>query len=177
LNEGGASASPFLFGETFMRKTLKERFEEKVDRSGDCHIWTASVSTDGYGQIGASVDGLQKNLSAHRLAYEWAHGPIPDGMYVCHTCDTKRCVNPDHLFAGTAADNHADMHTKGRQRHLKGEDHGMAKLSEAAARFTLNSKLSAAELAKRFGVKREAIYRVRSGKRWPHIYQEVMSRG
>lgn len=55
-----------------MRKTLNQRFEDKVDRSGDCHIWTASVSTDGYGQIGASVDGTQKNLSAHRLAYEWA---------------------------------------------------------------------------------------------------------
>ncbi len=56
-----------------------------------------------------------KNQYAHRVAYELATGPIPEGMVVCHRCDTPACINPDHLFVGTQQDNIADMHRKGRR--------------------------------------------------------------
>jgi hypothetical protein len=57
------------------------------------------------------------SISAHRLAWEMAHGPIPEGMQVLHRCDEPRCCNPDHLFLGTASENMADMRAKGRVRN------------------------------------------------------------
>ena len=86
------------------------RFWAHVDKSGNCWLWTASTKSDGYGAYHlAGVRGY-----AHRLAWELTHGPIPAGLYVCHHCDTPPCVNPAHLFLGTAKDNTADMLRKGR---------------------------------------------------------------
>jgi hypothetical protein len=90
---------------------VKDRFLEKVDRSGDCWIWTSSIrGKSGYGAF--KVDG--KVLNAHRFSYELFVGPIPEGDLICHTCDNRRCVNPSHLFVGTYKDNHSDGVNKGR---------------------------------------------------------------
>jgi hypothetical protein len=75
------------------QQTLRERFEAKTDRSGDCHIWQGATDLNGYGKLG--VQG--ETRGAHRLAYEWAHGDIPSGLMIDHVCSTKACVNPDHL--------------------------------------------------------------------------------
>jgi HNH endonuclease len=77
-----------------------------------CVIWTGSVGGNGYGLVWK--DGVKQ--LAHRVAYERKFGPIPDGMFVCHHCDTRRCIKPEHLFLGTQRDNMADMHAKGRGR-------------------------------------------------------------
>ena len=94
------------------RLTIQERFWSKVDRSGECWLWTAA-KVQGYG----SFDGRR----AHRVAWELAYGPIPKGVgyhgtCVLHRCDTPACVNPAHLRLGTQADNMADRDAKGRQR-------------------------------------------------------------
>lgn len=78
--------------------------------AGDCILWTGAVSGDGYGNTWHNG----RNIGAHRLAWEEVHGPIPSGLFVCHTCDVPLCINVDHLFLGTPKDNSQDMARKGR---------------------------------------------------------------
>lgn len=90
--------------------TQLENFWSKVDKSGDCWIWTGSRHGFGYGLFG--LNG--KTRRAHRISYELVNGPIPEGFVLCHTCDNPPCVNPDHLFVGSKADNTHDALRKGR---------------------------------------------------------------
>ena len=78
-----------------------------------CWLWLGSVSPDGYGRV---IIGGKKVL-AHRVAWEQVRGPIPQGMCVCHKCDTPACVNPSHLWLGTHTENMRDMSLKGRGRN------------------------------------------------------------
>lgn len=100
------------------RWPVEERFWSKVEKTDGCWLWTACVDQAGYGKFGEGGQG-GRTLRAPRVSYEWAYGPIPDGLYVLHRCDTPACVRPDHLFLGNAKDNALDVAKKGRARAQK----------------------------------------------------------
>lgn len=90
--------------------------DDRVIKTSKCWLWTGTISATGYGRIGKRIDGKMKNFAVHRLVHEQEIGKIPKGHFVCHRCDIRNCVRPDHLFTGTAYDNNWDMMNKGRHR-------------------------------------------------------------
>jgi len=149
-------------------KPLIKRFLDKVevDEESGCWEWCGGKAC-GYGQL--KVAG--KMLKAHRVAYELFVGKIPDGLFVCHSCDNPGCVNPTHLFLGTHQDNMNDMSRKGRGTKAKGEKHGMAKLTESQVREIrqLYGKYNQRKLAEMFGVDQATISYIINNKLWTHV--------
>lgn len=148
-------------------KSLRERFDIYTKRGEGCWLWIGYLDPHGYGRLNV---GNRPRL-AHRISYELHFGNLPADKVLCHKCDNPRCVNPEHLFLGTQADNVADMENKGRarKRGLKGSQHGRALLTEAQVLAIRASKLSTKRLAEMYGVTVRAIQDVRGGKSWKHI--------
>ncbi len=130
--------------------------------STPCHIWQGALDGWGYG-CGPMRDGVR--CRAHRLAWSTAYGPITAGIHVLHHCDQPACVNVEHLFLGTDADNSDDKVAKGRQ--AKRARNGKAKLTESdVASIRAATGVGYADLAARFGVSRGHISKLRRGRAW-----------
>ena len=152
-------------GEARSTVPLSERFWAKVRRAdlAECWRWTGRLSSAGYGRVGRR----RESRYAHRVSWELHHGPVPQGLSVCHRCDNTQCVNPSHLFLGTQADNIADMVSKGR--NALGERNGQAKLTESeVVTIQAITKRTQRSIAADYGVSRSLISLIRSGKRWVH---------
>jgi hypothetical protein len=154
--------------------TRADRFWSKVDKSGEHWMWTGAEGPDGYGVF---RDG-GKNRGAHRVAWELANGNVPDGLYVLHRCDIRRCVTVQRcLFLGTHADNMDDKMAKGRQ--AKGPALGVAlrgkcntKLDEESVRQIrrmAGTGVPQREIGAAFGVSQGAITDVVLGRRWGYV--------
>lgn len=149
---------------------LISRFEKGFERSGsdDCWPWKRGITSDGYG--GFSVN--KKNVLAHRVAYWIATGTMPPSeICVCHHCDNRACVNPDHLFLGTVTENNKDRHQKGRSAggSLPGETNPMAVLSSATIMAVYNASGTQASIAKKYGVAYQLVSAVKNGTVWASV--------
>lgn len=167
---------------TRKRRPPPERFEEKVDRSAGpdgCHLWTACLNEAGYGRF--NPGGRVQPVKAHRWAYIQAHGPIPDGLEVCHSCDTPACVNVRHLWLGTHRQNMQDMAAKGRASTLvmRGADCGAAKLTDADVleirRLWAERAANQHQIAAKFGVTNTNVSMIVRGQTWRHLLPDALA--
>ena len=151
-----------------------ERFWNKVkfpDYIGtdECWEWQAYRTKNGYGGVWLRGEMTR----AHRFSYEISVGTIPLGLCVLHRCDNRLCVNPAHLFLGTKTDNARDMCQKGRQAHVRGEAHGLAKLTEADVieirRLYATGDHPQREIGALFGVCQVNVGDIVNGDTWAHI--------
>lgn len=148
------------------------RLESKLeDGENGCRNYTGALFKSGYGAV--RVAG--KTMTAHRLMYTLRKGD-PGELFVCHTCDNRKCANIDHLFLGTCADNTHDMINKGRQQDYsamqRGEDRYNASVTNEIAREIKRRALSGernVDLAKAFGVTESFVSGLRHGRVWKHI--------
>lgn len=155
-----------------------------VDRSGDddaCWLWQGGTGHYGYGRI--RLKGYSR--LAHRAAWQITHGAIPAGLYVCHSCDVPACVNPNHLFLGTSAENTNDAARKGRmakgarngkythpEATPRGEAHGRAILSAEQVteiRARSSEGMSMLALARLYAISKRTIFDVVHRRTWVHI--------
>lgn len=140
---------------------IEERFFKYVKKTPTCWQWVGLKAPNGYGRLGLSKsEGMRY---AHRISWMLHHGKIEDGKLVCHKCDNRECVNPSHLFIGTHADNNRDRINKGRKGIMPQSKLNQVKVSIIKM---LHPMFTMDELAKRFGVVRNAIWQVTSRKTW-----------
>lgn len=131
--------------------------------NGDCWRYTGFISRSGYGTFS---DERSKPYQAHRFHFEMIHGVQPPEIHICHRCDNRACVNPEHLFAGTHAENMADRNAKGRQSRSRKQ----AKLTDEQARtIKFNDHRPHDAIAASYGISRTTVSYIKSGRRWPHI--------
>jgi hypothetical protein len=168
---------------------LKCRLLNGIKKNGDCWDWKRKISKTGYGQITIN----SKYCSVHRESYKFFKGEIPLGNQVCHSCDNKKCINPEHLWVGTQKENIQDAKNKNRladqrgRKHSKetleklklrphsdrrGEKHHLRKLNEKdifKIRDLLKNGYTQKQIGEMYEVNQSTICQIKNGKRWSHI--------
>lgn len=178
-----------------LTEAKREKFWSRVEIKGpdECWPWTGCVNEHGYGIV--RLHGAAwKNYKTSRIAYFLTNGPFPEGKpNALHKCDTPRCCNPAHIFAGSQKDNGQDMARKGRstlgdrnparlypEKVVRGEKAPWSKLTEAKVidakrRYAAGEKQ--ASIARDFGVHQSAISDVITGRKWKHLMNNTPTGG
>lgn len=141
--------------------TAEERFHHFTEKSDGCWVWRGAKNTRHYGLF--YYEG--RTIGAHRYSYALHYGEFPDDLYVCHSCDNPCCVNPAHLFLGTAADNSRDRDEKGRGVHPNGDAHHLSKItnSQVAEIISMKGLMTQKTIAKIFGIDQSHVSRIMNG--------------
>lgn len=153
-----------------LKKNDMKRFMERIKITRDgCWEWQHSMSADGYGIFIME----NRDYRAHRASYELFKGEIPPGLFICHSCDNTKCVNPEHLTADTHINNMGDMVKKGRATKLIGNLHPNAKLMEADVKTIrerhANGNISQLALSREYNISTATMSMVINRKIWQHI--------
>ena len=156
----------------FFRKVIKDGpIMPHMDTP--CWVYSGAKDKDGYHRV--CIHHI--SVRAHRFMWVIFNGDIPDGYYICHTCDNPSCVNPEHLFLGTPTDNAQDRDRKGRNGALKGQDVWLSKLTEEQVRDIRNRYLrgdiTQLEIARQYNVSRLTISAIIVNRSWKHIEPSI----
>jgi len=147
-----------------------------VTKTEGCWVYRSATGGGGYKRLQINGD----TVSAHRFSWELHFGPVPGGLLVCHRCDNRPCIRPDHLFLGTHADNAADKVSKGRQARCgpgptlpRGEAHYAARLTEADIRLIRKRHADGSgtpkALAMEYAVNKSTIHKILRREKWAHV--------
>lgn len=168
-----------ILGQAHRRKnrTLEQRFSDFIspEPNSGCWLWDGAYDRKGYGQLRVAIKGSASLRYATHIALELAGRPVPPGFLACHHCDVKSCVNPSHLFIGTAQQNTDDMISKGRMRATlgpRGSNISSAKLHESdipEIRFRLADGDTLGSIGSDYGITKSAVSCIRRGKTWRHV--------
>jgi hypothetical protein len=164
----GSPAAVSCHSGSFRGLSAEERFAKSVAKTDGCWLWKASKDKNGYGIFRGELAGVMFTR-AHRFSYALHTGDLLVNMHALHTCDNPSCVNPDHLFSGTNADNMRDKVQKGRSRAPVGEQNGHAILTERQVRRILKDPRPYAEIAAQYNVAASTIGSIKQRYSWKHI--------
>lgn len=154
-----------------MNLTLQDerRFWKKVEQGPNCWTWKGSFYPEGYGQFWVNSQG--RSVGAHRVSYQIQFKDLKPKLFVCHSCDNKKCVNPKHLWLGTWRDNIDDMLNK--NRNAKGSKSGTAKIEEPDVSLIRGlyerQWLKPDDIAKTFNLDKSTIFDIINKKTWRHV--------
>jgi hypothetical protein len=155
----------YVYGETCRPAEIparwQARFWSKVERSEGCWTWTANTNQSGYGMFAHPARGM---ISAHRVSWEIANGPISDGAHVLHSCDNRTCVNPSHMRLGSHDDNMRDMAERERSRTTKLTASDVSTIRELA-----RTGRSLRSIAREFRISPGNVGFIIAGKTWKHV--------
>lgn len=139
-----------------------------IKNPDQCWEWRGKVKGNGYGAVPKfRAKGLLP--TAHRASWLIKNGPIPEGLWVLHKCDNRKCVNPSHLFLGTRQDNMDDMVSKGRSFRPIGTLHPLCKLTESQVKKIREDPRKQVKIAQEYGVSSRLIRRIKNREIWKHI--------
>ena len=159
-------------------QSTSERFWKYVRKTETCWLWIGARAKFGYGvlQVGSRYDGTNRVTTAHRISYEIANGPIIGDWHVCHHCDTPPCVNPEHLFLGTARDNMRDAASKGRTQRLVGEQKALARTTDEMVREIRRryaaGGISQSALGRELGIPTMRVHFIVHRRSWRHVQDD-----